>query len=257
MAVRLLRRRPFGIRFVPAAPPLRSGPSAPGTGGRRVAAVRGGPPPLVWYVSYGSNLHRHRFLSYLEGGRMPGGRRADRGCRDPSPPRDDAPLDLAFPLYFSGESRVWGGGVAFLDHESHTRGERTYARGYVITGEQFEDLVAQESKRDHADVDWATLARDRQVTVGPGRYDLAVVVGERDGLPMVTFTHPSPMAANPTAAPVVGYLHMLAEGLRDAHGLDDTAVADYLVRHPGAREAWTAAALLDALEAWEADLAPG
>ncbi|HMQ26122.1 MAG TPA: hypothetical protein PKA98_09040 [Acidimicrobiales bacterium] len=217
--------------------------------------MTGGPPSLVWYVSYGSNLHRARFLSYLEGGRMPGGRRADQGCRDPSPPRDDAALDLDHPLYFSGESRVWGGGVAFLDHEAHAGDDRTYARGYVITGEQFEDLVAQESKRDHAALDWATLAGDGRVTVGPGRYDLALVVGERDGLPMVTFTHPAPMAANPTAAPVVGYLHMLAEGLRDAHGLDDAAVADYLVRHPGAREAWTATALLDALEAWVAGLA--
>lgn len=218
--------------------------------------MRGGPPALVWYVSYGSNLHRARFLSYLEGGRMPGGLRDDLGCRDPSPPRDDAPLDLDLPLYFSGESRVWGGGVAFLDHEPHASGARTYARGYVITGEQFEDLVAQESKRAHAEVDWDGLAREGRVTVGPGRYDLALVVGERDGLPMVTFTHPSPMAANPTAAPVVGYLHTLAEGLRDAHGLDDEAVAEYLVRHPGASGAWTAAALLDALEAWVAGLAP-
>ena len=218
--------------------------------------MRGSPPALVWYVSYGSNLHRARFLSYLEGGRMPGGLRDDRGCRDPSPPHDDAALHLDLPLYFSGESRVWGGGVAFLDHEPDTGGARTYARGYVITGEQFEDLVAQESKRDHAEVDWAALARDGRTTVGPGRYDLAVVVGERDGLPLVTFTHPSPMAANPAAAPVVGYLHMLAEGLRDAHGLDDAAVADYLVRHPGAREAWSAAALLDALAVWVDGLAP-
>ena len=26
-----------------------------------------GPPDLVWYVSYGSNLHRERLLSYLTG----------------------------------------------------------------------------------------------------------------------------------------------------------------------------------------------
>ena len=49
-----------------------------------------GPPDLVWYVSYGSNLHRDRFQSYLEGGRMPGGLRADAGCRDPSEPVADA-----------------------------------------------------------------------------------------------------------------------------------------------------------------------
>ncbi len=211
--------------------------------------MRGGPPDLVWYVSYGSNLHRARFLSYLRGGVMPGGRRADTGCRDPSPPRADAALHLRFPMYFSGESRVWGGGVAFLDHTERrdADGRRTYARGYVITGEQFEDLVAQESKRAHAPVDWVALRREGRSTVGPGRYDELVVVGERDGVTMVTFTHPAPMRANTTAAPVAGYLHMLAEGLRDAHGLDDAAVVDYLCSHPGATGAWTEPALLSAL----------
>ncbi|MBL8774905.1 MAG: hypothetical protein JNK12_03190 [Acidimicrobiales bacterium] len=216
--------------------------------------MHGGPPDLVWYVSYGSNLHRARFQSYLEGGRMPGGLRADTGCRDPSEPLADAALHLPFPLYFSGESRVWSGGVAFLDHDPHPDARRTYARGYVITGEQFEDVVAQESKRAHAAIDWKALRRDGRVAAGSGRYDLALVVGERDGLPMVTFTHPSAMAANALAAPVVGYLHMLAIGLRDAHGLDDAAVASYLCSHPGAVSAWNAPDLLAALAGWEATL---
>jgi hypothetical protein len=213
--------------------------------------VRSGPPDLVWYVSYGSNLHRARFLSYLEGGRMPGGRRADTGCRDPAPPQADEPLHLRYPLYFSGESRVWGGGVAFLDHEERAdrRAPLTYARGYVITGGQFEDLVAQESKRSHAAVDWAALRVDGRATVGPGRYDQLVVVGERDGVPMVTFTHPSPQAANVPAAPVVGYLRMLAEGLRDCHGLPATDIAAYLCTPPGAAGVWSPEALLEALAA--------
>lgn len=213
--------------------------------------MRGGPPDLVWYVSYGSNLHRARFLSYLEGGRMPGGRRADAGCRDPSPPRADEALRLPFPLYFSGESRVWGGGVAFLDHTERrgTDGATTYARGYVISGGQFEDLVAQESKRPHAPVDWPALTAAGRLTVGPGRYDEIVVVGERDGVTMVTFTHPAPLRDNPSTAPVIGYLDMLAEGLRDAHRLSDEAIAEYLCSHPGAAGAWTPDALRQALAA--------
>lgn len=206
------------------------------------------PPDQVWYVSYGSNLHRARFLSYLEGGRMPGGRRADRGCRDPSPPLADEPRHLSYDLYFSGESRVWGGGVAFLDHAHRASAPRTtYARTYLITGPQFEDLVAQESKRAHAAVDWRTLVRSGRADVGPGRYDTLVLVGERDGAPMVTFTHPRPMLANPAAAPVIGYLRMLAEGLRESHGLPDADIAEYLVARPGAAGAWTRETLLEAL----------
>ena len=218
--------------------------------------MRGGLPDLVWYVSYGSNLHRARFLSYLEGGLMPGGRRADAGCRDPSPPRADEALRLPYDVYFSGESRVWGGGVAFLDHVENDNAPPTFARGYVITGEQFEDLVAQESKRAHAPVDWATLAADGRVVVGSGRYDALVWLGERDGVPLVTFTHPSPLAANTTAAPVVGYLAMLAEGLRDCHGLSDAEIAAYLCSHPGAVGAWTRDALLAALAAPKSPEAP-
>lgn len=216
--------------------------------------MRVGPPDLVWYVSYGSNLHRARFQSYLEGGRMPGGLRADAGCRDSSEPLADAALHLPFPLYFSGESRVWTGGVAFLDHTPHADERHTYARGYVITGGQFEDVVAQESKRAHAAVDWEALRRDRRARCGTGRYDLAVVVGDRDGLPMVTFTHPEPQATNALAAPVVGYLHMLAIGLRDAHGLSDVEIASYLCSRPGAADAWTPTALREALAALETDL---
>ena len=214
--------------------------------------MRGGPPDLVWYVSYGSNLHRARFLSYLEGGLMPGGRRADTGCRDPSPPQADAALHLPFGLYFSGESRVWGGGVAFLDHVPSvlSGGDApTYARGYVITGEQFEDLVAQESKRAHAPVDWDALATGDRVIVGPGRYDTLVLVGSRDDIPMVTFTHPAPMSDNAAAAPVIGYLNMLASGIREAHALSDLEIAAYLCSHPGAAGHWTPAALLEALAA--------
>src|SRR5688572_4293771 len=157
---------------------------------------------------------------------MSGGLRADLGCRDPSPPQADESLHLPYPLYFSGESRVWGGGVAFLDHEPAADG-CTYARTYLIRGEQFEDLVAQESKRVHAHVNWKKLLTTGRSSIGPGRYDELVMVGDRDGVPMVTFTHPRPMPEVELARPVGGYLRMLAEGLRDCHHLDDDAIADY------------------------------
>ena len=203
-------------------------------------------------MSYGSNLHRARFQSYLEGGRMPGGRRADAGCRDPSPPQADEPVFLPYPLYFSGESRVWGGGVAFLDHLPGEH-DMTYARMYLITGEQFEDLVAQESKRLHATVDWTGLVREGRTSAGTGRYDELVVVGDRDGVPMVTFTHPVPMADVHLARPEAGYLRVLAEGLRDCHHLTDPDIADYLLTCPGAAGTWTKPALLEALAAVDDD----
>jgi hypothetical protein len=72
----------------------------------------------VWYVSYGSNMAVERLTCYLEGGRPPGGTRANPGARDPRPPRRMIPVDLPGSVYFAGDSRQWGGGVAFYDHET-------------------------------------------------------------------------------------------------------------------------------------------
>ena len=109
--------------------------------------MRGSPPALVWYVSYGSNLHRARFSSYLEGGRMPGGLRADHGCRDPSPPLADAALHLDLPLYFSGESRVWGGGVAFLDLAANQMAFAQALTAQLVP--EFEKMLIDNTMRRH------------------------------------------------------------------------------------------------------------
>lgn len=94
----------------------------------------------VWYVAYGSNLLRERFLCYVTGGEFLG--RAHRGCADPTPPRDEFGLVLPFERYFAHNSSFWGGGVAFLD--PLRRGE-TVARAYLLTYGQFLDVFAQEN----------------------------------------------------------------------------------------------------------------
>ncbi|MFC8503899.1 hypothetical protein ACFUC1_16200 [Pedococcus sp. NPDC057267] len=43
--------------------------------------------------------------------------------------------------------------------------------------------------------------------------------------------------------PAPAYLRTMAEGLREAHGLEDEQVADYLLSCPGAVPRWDAARL--------------
>ena len=100
-----------------------------------------GAAELVWYVSYGSNLNRARFMAYLQGGRVAGNDVVHDGCADASPPVDDLPLELPHSLYFAGWSgRVWGGtsaGFITLDVQAPS----ALARAYLIARGQFVDVV--------------------------------------------------------------------------------------------------------------------
>ena len=184
----------------------------------------------VWYVSYGSNMSAERFGCYLEGGVPPGGSRANPGARDPRPPARDRAVDLPGSLYFAGESPQWGGGVAFYDHD---RPGFTAARGYLVTAGQFADIAAQEMYRVPAEGDpveqvvLAPLTGGRH-TVGPGRYETLVDLGELEGRPMLTFTAPDGHDAVPHTRPGGGYVATLATGLRESRGWQDAHVETYL-----------------------------
>jgi hypothetical protein len=179
----------------------------------------------LWYAAYGSNLARDRFEAYLSGGRPPGAARTYPGARDPGPPVDDRPLLLPGCLFFAWESPTWGGGIAFYDPE----GDGTvYARAYRISHDQFSDIAAQEMRREPgSDLDLATVMADRRHSYGPGRYETLHLVGELDGLPVLTFTAPSDHSLVPNP-PAPAYLDTIVRGLRESHGLSEEQAAAYL-----------------------------
>jgi hypothetical protein len=202
----------------------------------------------VWYVAYGSNLGTDRFRCYLVGGRPDGGTRTYAGCRDPSDPAGSFGLELPGALLFADESGVWGGGMAFFDPE----GTGSVAcRAYLVTLEQFADVVAQEMRLEpggeFAHALAAVLPEVGELhTMGPGRYETVVRLDTREGVPLFTVTN-GDIPGLTLAAPSVPYLRSIASGLREAHGWDDGRIASYLATAPGARGAWTTAAVLDAL----------
>ncbi len=100
---------------------------------------------LVWYAGYGSNLSRARFDCYIHGGTPMGSTRRCSGCRDKTPPRADQEIKLPYQLYFAGRSKTWRGAVAFI--RPTTSNATTYARMYLITYGQFNDVVRQENER--------------------------------------------------------------------------------------------------------------
>ncbi|WP_460938743.1 histone deacetylase [Phycicoccus ginsengisoli] len=194
----------------------------------------------VWYACYGSNLRRDRFLCYVQGGRPEGARRSYPGARNRTLPADDRPMTLPGSVLFGWESPTWGGGIAFYDAGA---GGSTLARAYLVTDQQFADVAAQEMHREPGpDLDLAHVLEHARHDVGPGRYESLLLVGELDGHPVLTFTTPDPAAVQPKS-PAPAYLRTMTDGLREAHGLDDDQVADYVLSCPGAVPGWDAARL--------------
>lgn len=190
----------------------------------------------LWYVAYGSNLSRERFQVYLQGGRPVGGARDYPGCRDPVGPDRDVSLMVPGGLRFVGVSSVWGGGMAVYD--AGATGEIA-ARAYLISAEQFVDVLAQEMRLEPGlDVDLTLVRETGWHSLGPGRYQTLAHLGTREDLPMLTFTS-SDVGSHRLNAPAEGYLRTIALGLRESHGWTRTEIGRYLTRFPGAAGTWS------------------
>ncbi len=201
----------------------------------------------VFYAAYGSNLSAERFACYIGGGAARGASRALPGARDRRRPGSWQALRLPGRLYFYGHSQTWDGAPAAFEPalSAVQSGPVTLARAWRLTWEQLEDVMAQENGRPTCplDVEPAALVKNFSMLAGPGRYDRLLFVGALEGLPVLTFTAPgSPEAVTP-AAPSLTYLNHIITGLRQTFDLDDSAIADYLGRAPGATPDLVRAAL--------------
>jgi hypothetical protein len=202
-----------------------------------------GTDDLVWYIAYGSNMSAARFNCYISGGRPRGGRRIYVGCRDKSWPQRDVALHLAGGLAFAGESKVWGGGIAF--YRPTADGELA-ARAYLVTFGQLSDVVAQET--------WRPVESDLTLGGGGGRhwplpsrtYSTLLHVGDRDGVPMMTITC---LLDLESTTPSAAYLRTMLDGLDETFGWTADERVEYLLRAPGVTPAWTASQLLELCEA--------
>ncbi|HET7304759.1 MAG TPA: histone deacetylase [Segeticoccus sp.] len=226
-------------------------------------------PTRVWYASYGSNLHRERFLTYLCGGRPPGASRTYPGCTDCTPPAADVPVRWPGRLHFATRSPVWGGGIAFADalgDEDAPTGTEVLGRAYLITAEQFDQVVHFENQgtcaTDAACTPLLAAVAHGRYACGPGAYETLWHIGDRAGVPVVTFTAPFTAADAARGShelvrdgrrqrvracrPTAPYLRMIGRGLAETFGLDAGQQADYLRAGQGARD-WGREALIGVL----------
>ncbi|MDW8034515.1 MAG: hypothetical protein RMI79_06270 [Nitrososphaerota archaeon] len=164
----------------------------------------------VWYVGYGSNLCKERFLCYIQGGRFKWGGCEARGCKDKTLPKESKPFWIPYRLYFSGKSRCWENkGVAFIyTCEEPDNNNWTVGRMWKITREQYEEVRYQEGS-------W---------------YDNEILLGKEDGIPIYTFTSRSKRFI---CEPSEGYLKTIALGLRETISWTAEEIFQYLEKKDG------------------------
>ncbi len=206
-------------------------------------------PTLVWYASYGSNLFMDRFLCYIKGGQPEGSTKRETGSRDHTLPRDHSPVSLPFALYFSGYSSRWDGAGAFIN-TVHNEEAATLGRMYLITEEQFEDVVRQENGIEDMSVDVETIKEKGNIILDENAYyGNLLYAGDRDGYPIFTFTNPKSMKENTIMKPSERYLAMLIRGYYQTHGMEAEEIVNYLIEKPGVEGVYTRSDLLTLTQA--------
>ncbi|MDI9896081.1 hypothetical protein QM797_15250 [Rhodococcus sp. IEGM 1381] len=175
----------------------------------------------LWYVSYGSNLLRERFHTYLTGS----DEHSEFGAHPPAPstalPAEQKWLWIDYPLYFAGVSRRWTGASAFVS-TTVDAANRSVAHGYLIERAQFAHLAAVENVVAAIDVkatetlaigQWSQLAVDREGESFRGKYDALLRLPDIDGRPAFTLT--SSIVREP-GEPSSRYLSTIRRGLLSA-----------------------------------------
>jgi|GEM_PF-939586 len=150
---------------------------------------------LVWYASYGSNVNKERFMRYIV------------NCKDKTPPKDERPLILEHPIYFSNRSSTWNNqGVAFMDVQKEGK---AYGKMYLITKQQFMDI----HKREGSSKNW---------------YNEVVELGNENGIPILTFTHTPRQKED--VIPSIDYVDVIKKGIQETYPeLSDEDIDLYLM----------------------------
>ncbi len=146
---------------------------------------------LIWYASYGSNILQDRFHCYIRGGKPEGSETTYNGCTNKNLPIDNQDFYISSELYFAKKSeKSWnGGGVGFIANKFSN--ERTLGRIYLITKEQFIDVIKQECNviRD-IKIDFDSIVSQGSFVLKETKwYNKIIYLGDQAGHPIFTFTH--------------------------------------------------------------------
>lgn len=189
----------------------------------------------VWYLSYGSNLDKERFLTYIKGGKPNGSQKEERGCRNQTEPLKEKFIQISYPLYFAHYSKRWEGAPAFIGTEKDEN-EKTFAKMYLIATDQLEDVIAQENNRGEVNVDFLEVIEKGKMELFPSLYGTILYVGNYEKYPVFSFTSAEKIENVQFEKPSIPYLSMIANGLISSGELTKEEVIYYLLKKKGVKE---------------------
>ncbi|WP_245745187.1 hypothetical protein [Lentibacillus persicus] len=139
---------------------------------------------------------------------------------------------MRYPLYFAKESARWQQqGVAFIGLDKDEK-HYTYSTKYLITVEQFMDVVKQENNGLNLEIDLETVMVNGLEAFSNSWYGMILHIGEAEGYPIFTFTADSEPEIT-FNKPSDEYLSMIINGLKTTIGLENTEITNYLTSKPG------------------------
>jgi len=193
----------------------------------------------IWYASYGSNLLEERFLCYIKGGQPIGSNKKYSGCRDQSLPIDNEEIYINSELYFAKKSPTWNnGGVCFIK-TNFDAGITTLGRMYLITKDQFVDVVKQETEN----VNDLTINFEKVILEGSliikekSWYGNLIYLGESNNHPIFTFTNKENL--KDSNKPNENYLKTIIKGLKETYNLNLNELFEYLSAKDGIKDNFT------------------
>ncbi|WP_158825764.1 hypothetical protein [Mucilaginibacter lacusdianchii] len=200
----------------------------------------------VWYVSYGSNLLKERFLIYINGGKFPGSTAVYLGCKNKSLPKDCQDIYINSELYFARTSKSWNGAVAFIRTQFSAK-EITLGRMYLITKEQFIDIVKQENSiKNDLDIDFNNVINKQSSIISNGFYGNILFIGNQDNYPMFTFTNKEDIQE--PKRPTKEYLSAIIRGIKQTFGYNNEIIFDYLTSKKGIKDNYRKEELLNIIK---------
>jgi hypothetical protein len=176
-------------------------------------------------------------MCYIAGGKPPGSQHVNPGSRDKTPPIDKRPISLDWELYFAGYSNWWKGAGAFI--RPSPQKALTLGRMYLITYNQFNDVVLQENGRpvngERLLPAFEKLVQQRDFLLpGVETYGRVIRLGEEERWPIFTFTA---TRSFPIGVPSEAYMKIIVRGIKETYpSMSSGEILDYLVKAEGIRD---------------------
>jgi hypothetical protein len=193
----------------------------------------------VWYACYGSNLNEERFLCYIKGGKPKNSSRIETGCSDKTLPVENRPYILNRPLYFSKNSLHWNNGGSGFIGQFPDKENFTLSRMYLITKEQFIDLVNQENSVTDIKINFEEAIKNGNTKIAETKYGNLLFIEYVDDIPVFSFTCNENSGDSPFVKPDILYLKTILTGLKENYNLSNNEFVDYLIQKPGIKNNFT------------------